>query len=100
MAKTKKKRVKRIGGGPMTKLVILLLAVLVGWQLWEIQGKLAFAQAENDRYTEEVARLQRENEALEADIAEGPSPEKVEQIARSELGLVTRNEYVFEDVTS
>ena len=36
---------------------------------------------------------------LAADIAEGPTRENIEEIARDELGLVTPNEYVFDDVS-
>ena len=40
------------------------------------------------------------NESLAADIAEGTTPEKMEELAREELGLVTPGEYVFYDVSN
>ena len=46
-----------------------------------------------------MAQTRRENDALAADIAEGPTREKIEEIARDELGLVTPNEYVFDDIS-
>ena len=54
------------------------------------------AQEEREQYAALVAEKQRENAALEADITEGPTDEKLEEIARDELGLVKPGEYVFE----
>ena len=47
-------------------------------------------------YAALVAAQRQENAALEADIAAGPTDEKLEEIARDELGLVKPGEYVFE----
>jgi len=91
---------KRPNASLLTKCVILVLVVGIGWQLHSLQGQVAAAQAEKEQYAAEVAQLQRENAALEADIEEGPTPEKIEEIAREELGLVTPNEYVFEDINN
>ena len=98
MAK-KAKEQKRPRAGLLTKVVLLVLLGAIGWQLYGLQSKVAAAQAEKERYAAQVAQTQRENEALAADIAEGPTREKVEEIARDELGLVTPNEYVFDDVS-
>ena len=40
--------------------------------------------------------MEQENAALEADIAEGPTEEKLQDIARDELGFVKPGEYVFD----
>ena len=64
------------------------------------EARQAAAQAEKDQYAAQVAQTQRENDALAADIAQGPTPEKIEEIARNELGLVTPNEYVFDDISN
>jgi len=82
--------------GLLTKIVILVLLVAIGWQLRELQGQLESAQAEKDRYAAEVAEQQQKNDALAADIAEGPTDEKIEEIARDELGYVKPGEYIFE----
>lgn len=93
----KKARVrKKAKTGPLTKLVILLLLAAMGWQLYGLRGQLEQAQAERDQYAAQVAEQQQKNAALEADIAEGPTDEKLEEIARDELGLVKPGEYVFE----
>ena len=90
MAKKAEQQKKRPRASLLTKIVLLVILVAIGWQLYGLQSKVAAAQ---------VAQTQRENEALAADIAEGPTREKVEEIARDELGLVTPNEYVFDDVS-
>ena len=76
-------------------LIILVLIALIGWQLYGLQDQLTAAQAERDRYQTEVETLRQENDALAADIAEGTTQEKMEEIARKELGVVTPGEYVF-----
>ena len=90
MAKKAEQQKKRPRASLLTKIVLLVVLAAIGWQLYGLQSKVAAAQ---------VAQTQRENEALAADIAEGPTREKVEEIARDELGLVTPNEYVFDDVS-
>ena len=58
------------------------------------------ARAQRDSYADQVAELQQENDALKEDIAEGVTPEKIEEIARDELGYVTPGEYVFYDTSN
>ena len=82
-------------GLPVKAAVLVLLAAIL-WQLYDLQGQLAGAQEERDRYAGLVAAQEQENAALEADIAEGPTDEKLQEIARDELGLVKPDEYVFE----
>lgn len=86
--------------GLLTKVVILVLLAAIGWQLCDLQDQVESAQAERDRYAAQVAEKQRENDALKADIAEGVTPEKVEEIARDELGYVTPGEYVIYDTSN
>ena len=96
----KAEKQKRPRAGLLTKLVIVALLGAIGWQLYGLQSKVADAQAEKEQYAAQVAKLRRENDALAADIAEGPTQEKIEEIARDKLGLVTRDEYVFEDISN
>lgn len=86
--------------GLLTKVVILALLVGIGWQLHSLQEQVESAQAERDYYADRVEQQQRENDALKADIAEGVTPEKIEEIARDELGLVTPGEYVIYDTSN
>lgn len=100
MAKKEAQQKKRPRASLLTKVVLLVLLAAIGWQLYGLQSKIAAAQAEKEQYAAQVAQTQRENDALAADIAEGPTREKIEEIARDELGLVTPNEYVFDDISN
>ena len=73
-----------------------VLLAASGWQPYGRRDQLKTAQEEKDRYAAEVAAQQQENDALAADIAEGPTEEKIEEIARDELGYVKPGEYIFE----
>ena len=53
------------------------------------------AQAQKEELSEQVESKQAENDALRADIADGGSQEKKEEIARDELGMVAPGERVF-----
>ena len=92
MAKRKQERRRT---GLMTKLLILVVLAAIGYQLYGLRAQVEKAQAEKERYAAQVEALRQENETLTADIAEGATQEKMEQIARDELGLVTPGEYVF-----
>ena len=76
-------------------MIVVLLAAM-GWQLYDLQDQLQTARAEKEAYQQQVAEQQQKNDALAADIAEGPTAEKIEEIARNELGYVKPGEYVFE----
>ena len=93
MAKTAtptKKR-QRAKSGLLTRVLILILLVGICAQLYTLRGQVERAQ---------VAAQRQANESLAADIAEGTTPEKMEELAREELGLVTPGEYVFYDVSN
>ena len=96
MARSSAGKKVRVKMGPAAKIIVLVLLALIGWQIYGLQGQLASAQAERDQYAARVAQQEQENAALEADIAEGPTEEKLQEIARDELGLVKPGEYVFE----
>jgi len=97
--KTTKKK-PRVGSGVMTMLAILVLLAAIGWKLFDLQGQLREARAEKEHYEEQVEDRRAENESLTADIEEGVTPEKMEEIARNELGLVAPDEYVFYDTSN
>lgn len=97
---TKKTASKPARAGLLTKLLIVVLLAALGWQLYDLRQQVQDAQTERDRYAQQVAAKTQENDALSADIAEGMTPEKVEEIAREQLGLVTPGEYVFYDISN
>ena len=76
-------------------LLLLLLLVSLGWQLVRINRQVETAQAQKEELAEQVESRQAENDALRADIADGGSQEKKEEIARDELGMVAPGERVF-----
>ena len=96
----KKPASKPVRAGLLTKLLIVVLLAALGWQLYGLRQQVQRAQRERDRYAGQVEEIRQENDALEADIAEGMTPEKVEEIARDQLGLVTPGEYVFFDISN
>ena len=84
----------------LTKVLILMLLAAMGWQLYRLQGQVADAQAQKDELAAQVAAQQQANDALSADIAAGDSQEKMKEIARDELGMVSPGERVFYDVSN
>ena len=100
MAKKTEQQKKRPRASLLTKIVLLVLPAAVGRQPHGLQRKVAAPQEDKARYAAPVEQTKRENDARSADIAEGPTREKIEEIARDELGLVTPNEYVFDDISN
>lgn len=82
--------------GLLTKVVLLVLLAAIGWRLYDLREQVADARAEQEHYAAQVEERERENAALKADIEEGPTEEKLEDIARDELGYVKPGEYVFD----
>ena len=82
--------------GPLTKLLLLLLLLGISLQLYRLQGQVEAAQAEKDLLAAQV-EVKRQDNALAADIAAGGTQEKMEEIARNELGMVFPGEYVLCD---
>ena len=89
-----KKKRKR----PSSKLTLLILAILIigiGVQLRGIYTQLEDARAQEALYAEQLAELQEANARLEEDIANSEDPERIEDIARDELGMVSQGEKIF-----
>lgn len=100
MAAAKKKPGKKHGSNALILLLILALLVCVGWQLRSLRQQVQSAQAENEQYARQVQEMEQSNAALRSDITEGATDEKMEEIAREELGWTKDNEYVFYDKQS
>ena len=96
-ARAAKKGRRVLRAGALTKLLLLAVLLGIGWQLYRLQGQVEAAQAEKDRLAAQVEIVRQENSALSADIAAGGSQEKMEEIARNELGMVFPGEYVLCD---
>ena len=94
MAKPVKPAKKKKSGNLLVHVVILLLLATVGWRLHALQGQV---RAARDQYARQVENVQQENETLRSDIAEGPTEEKMKELAREELGMIDSNSYLFLD---
>lgn len=95
-----KNKKQRVRAGILTKFVILALLAGLGWQLLQLKGQVEQAQEQRTSLAQQVSDLQEKNDALEADIAEGATEEKMEDLAREKLGVVSPNERVFYDVSN
>lgn len=96
MEKEPRKACKKRGGLLVPFLLLLILAA-IGWQLRSLQEQLRSAQVENERTAQQVESLQQENDSLRADIEEGPTEEKMKELARNELGMIEGDSYLFID---
>lgn len=97
MAKHKNGTVSKLSGGVLFWLLILLTLAALGWTLHSVQTQVRAAEAERDRYAQQVALTEQSNTALRDDIAEGATDEKMKELAREELGWTDPDEYVFYD---
>ena len=91
-----KKNVDRPLSGFLTKLIIIVLLAALGFKVYDLHGQIEMAEEERASYQEQVDEKKQENAALAADLAEGPTDEKLQDIARDELGYVKPGEYVFD----
>ena len=91
-----KKNVDRPKAGFLTKLIIVILLAALGFKVYDLHGQIEMAEEERASYQEQVDEKKQENAALAADLAEGPTDEKLQHIARDELGYVKPGEYVFD----
>lgn len=97
MAKQRKTpRAVKLRAGLLTRLLIVILLAALACEVYALRERVSDAQAEKERVAAEVEGKRQENDALAADIKEGCTPEKMQEIARRELGWVLPGEYVFD----
>lgn len=92
-----KKAKRRARIGVLTVVLLCLLLACVGWELSDLRDQVSAAQAERDRLAAQVEAQKQENDALAADIAEGLTDERTQEIAGEELGLYPRDAILFPD---
>ena len=83
--------------GILVKLVLLALMIYAGITLYNQQGAIQTAEAQQAQLSARVQELADKNAALRADIAAADDPDKLEEIARNKLGMVKSGEKVFYD---
>lgn len=80
----------------VTKLVLLIAAVYCVVTLVDLHGQITQAQERRDQLSQQVEAAELENQRLEDELEQfdnaGP-----EDIARSQLGLVSEGEILFYD---
>ena len=97
MAKERKTpKAVKLRAGLLTKLLIVILLAALACEVFTLREKVAGAEAEKARVAALVEGKRQENAALAADIQEGCTPDKMQEIARRELGWALPVEYVFE----
>ena len=99
MAKSTKSTKKRPKSKLLTKVVFLVLLVVLGTQLYRLQGQIRTAQEDQEQLTQQVEQLRQKNAELSQDIENGDDPALKEEIAREELGMVNPGEKVFYNVS-
>lgn len=97
MAKQRKTpKAVKLRTGLLAKLLIVILLAALGCKVYTLREQVSEAEAEKARVAALVESKRQENDALSADIEEGCTPEKMQEIARRELGWVLPGEYVFD----
>ena len=89
-----KKKRKRASGF-LTGILLLVVLLGVGIQLYRMQEQLRTARAEEEALAREIAQVEKENQQLQEDLDNAGNPELIEEIAREELGMATQGEKVF-----
>lgn len=93
----RRNRVERKPPHVSLAVIVLVLVILaaMGWRLNGLRAQLETAKFEKDRYQDQVEAMEEKNASLSAELEEGPTEEKIEEIARNDLGMVLPGEYVF-----
>lgn len=83
----------------VTKFIVLALTVYATITLLSLQSQISVAEADRDALLEQVTVAAQENAKLIENL-EQYSEESTEDIARSKLGLVSKGEIIFYDVSN
>lgn len=99
MKKRKEVKAKATFGaaGILVKVVLIAVLVYAGVTLYNLQQQIQVAKAQEAELTAQVESLEDENNALRSDIAAAGDQDKLEDVARDELGMVKSGEKVFYD---
>lgn len=84
--------------GILIKIVILALVVYAGVNLFSLKRQTETAQEKHDELQQQVDDAMRVNSELQYDIDNSTDPEIIEDVARSDIGLVKPGEKIFYDV--
>ena len=83
--------------GILARVILIVLLVYAAVTLYNLQQQIQSAKEQETQLTAQVQDLEDRNSALRADIAAAGDQEKLEDVARDELGMVKSGEKVFYD---
>ena len=85
--------------GILVKLVLIAMIIYAGVTLHGLYQQIQSAEAQRTQLMSEVQTYENENAVLSMDIEHAEDPDKLEKVARDELGMVKNGEKVFFDTT-
>lgn len=94
-AASRKKRGTTRPAGKLTMLLLAVLIVALGAQIYRMVGQLQVARTEEAAYTRQLNELRDANQQLREDLANSEDLDLIEDIARDQLGMVRPGEKVF-----
>lgn len=84
--------------GLLIKIVILALVIYAGASLFSLKQKTEAAQEKLDELQQQIDDARQINSELQYDIDNSTDPEIIEDVARTEIGLVKPGEKIFYDI--
>lgn len=76
-------------------MLLIALSLAMGYVLHQMNTQIDLARAEQAVYAQRLAQLQDTNARLADDIAHSDDPERIEDIARNDLGMASEGEKIF-----
>ncbi len=87
-------------GGFFTALLVVLLLALLTTHLLRQQGKIRDAEQQQAALAAQIEQTQQDIAELESALEKKGDEEYLQELARSELGMVAPGEKVFHDVSN
>lgn len=92
------KKTKR--AGVLTKVVILAILIVVSIALLNLRSQLSAAEQTRSELQAQVDAQTQTNAALQEEIDNSDDPDTVLEVAKERLGLVNKDEVIFNDTTN
>lgn len=92
------KKTKR--AGVLTKVVILAILIVVSIALLNLRSRLSAAEQARSELQAQVDAQTQTNAALQEEIDNSDDPDTVLEVAKERLGLVNKDEVIFNDTTN
>lgn len=92
------KKTKR--AGVLTKVVILAILIVVSIALLNLRSRLSAAEQTRSEQQAQVDAQTQTNAALQEEIDNSDDPNTVLEVAKERLGLVNKDEVIFNDTTN